>query len=133
MKVGSRLSLIQTRKHAQTWVLPWLLPAYLLIGSFAARTIIYLLQSRSAVTTTQSKDDLDGSNEDGARPYWTSHKHLTDDTWSMTHPAILTQAVHVGPDVRNHPTLLDVVPCILIDRIPQFCVGRAPPHAAFSL
>ncbi len=133
MKAKSRLSLRQIEQYARSCILPWLLPVYLLIGSFAAHTVLYLLQYHSSVATTRTNDDLDGSNEDGARPFWTSHKHLSVDSWGATHTAVLVKAFDVRPDVESHPTLAETIPHLLTVRFLLICVERAPPEASLSL
>jgi hypothetical protein len=122
----SRIGLIRVQRGSRKFVLPWLIPTYLLIGSYAARSIIELLEQQLTITKDIS-DDPDGSNENGDQPYWTSHKHITSDDRFRTDDVALFQVTRIVSVFSIYPYFSPVAPSIPFAQLSDHVVERAPP------
>lgn len=131
MQSFPRFDFRRSREWTRKCVLPWLIPTYLFIGSFAAHAIIDLFENHLSFTRHVT-DDLDGSNDNGIRPYWASHKHVPSDDRMLTDTVTLADEVDIDPDREIHPALLLPVFPPASAQIARFCIERAPPMNTFS-
>jgi len=113
-------------RAGRRFVLPWLVPTYLFIGSYAARTIIDIFENHLSIVS-QTNDDPDGSNENGDLPYWTSHKHVSSDERFKTDTVALVEDVNFEPTINVTPRFSPEVPSISFVRFITFSLERAPP------